>query len=82
MTPAREEKKILKVDLGPASYDALNSFKHGKGDDKPKFYVAKSEKESFLNIAMKKNRGKPSPGQYNIEAADKFITKGVSKGYK
>ena len=41
MTPAKEEKKIERVNLGPASYDPMNSFKLGKGDDKPNFYVSK-----------------------------------------
>ena len=41
MTPAKEAKKIERVNLGPASYDPMISFKHGKGDDKPNFYVSK-----------------------------------------
>jgi hypothetical protein len=33
-------------------------------------------------MSIKKNRGKPAPGQYNIAAADKVMTKGASKGYR
>ena len=60
--PFKEEKKIEKVNLGPASYDAMQSFKVGQGDEKPRFYVSKKEKESFLNIIQRKTRGSPSPG--------------------
>jgi hypothetical protein len=54
------------VNLGPASYNAMQSYKKGQGDEKTRFYVSKKEKESFLSIIQRKTRGSPSPGQYNI----------------
>ena len=59
--PAREEKKLIKTNLGPASYNVIESFRNSQ-DEKPRFYVSKEEKESFLNDVVKRKRALPSPG--------------------
>jgi|APSaa5957512535_1039671.scaffolds.fasta_scaffold217290_1 hypothetical protein len=54
------EKKREKTNLGPTSYNVIESFRNSQSD-KPTFSVAKEQKESFLNVVIKKKKGIPSP---------------------
>ena len=80
--PVGVQKKEQKTDLGPATYNAMQSFKLVAGDEKPRMFVSNKEKESFLTLIQKKQKGRPSPGQYDVMKADKIVTKGLSKSYR
>jgi len=46
------------------------------------YKFSKMPKSSFTDIEIKKRKKSPGVGSYNIENADKIMTKGLSKGYK
>lgn len=65
----------------PVTYNLEESFKSTQLI-KPRFFIRKGTVPSYAVEVSKKKSFVPAPGQYDIDKASLFMTKGASKGWK
>lgn len=82
--PSFLRAKRATSNISPASHNPLDSLKTAVMPNKT-FYMRKGSPRSYVDQEVKRTKGNPGVGQYNLKNIEKAFTKitlGASKGWK
>ena len=70
------------AEVSPSTYKPEESLKKRVYTSEPKYSVGREKGRSFIDRYQKAKAFVPSPSNYNVEKAYKFVTNGARRGYK
>ena len=68
--------------MSPAYYNILESYKSTQFNKGNNFTMNNEIRETYMTKEIKRSKKIPASNQYDVKAADKVMTKGLSKGWK